>query len=128
MPAAAVYFRHQATGSALLQQHCSLLESKLLSLQRKAGHQALGNREVEVRRSLCHLRRTPLYNNSHEHTGPEGHQNCANQPEVMILLLQEQHNLHNLHQMLRRAQQVPSHEMSPSQVEVSTWPLDYGFR
>ena len=78
MPAAAVYFRHQATGSALLQQHCNLLEGKLFSLQRKAGHQALGDREVEVRRPLCHLRRTLLYNNSHAHTGPEGHQKSAN--------------------------------------------------
>ena len=51
MPVAAVFFRHQATGSAMLQQHCSLLEGKLLSLQRKADHQALGSKEVEVRMS-----------------------------------------------------------------------------
>ena len=35
----------------MLQQHCSLLEGKLLSLQRKADHQALGSKEVEVRMS-----------------------------------------------------------------------------
>ena len=58
MPACAVLLRHQAIGSTLLQQHCNLLEGKLLSLQHKAGHQALGSEEVEVRGSLCHLRKT----------------------------------------------------------------------
>ena len=57
MPAAAVLLRHQAIGSTMLQQHCSLLEGKLLSLQRKAGHQALGTEELEVRGSLRHLRK-----------------------------------------------------------------------
>ena len=69
MPAAAVVFRHQATGSTLLQQHCSLLEGKLLSLQRKATHEALSSEEAEVRGSLRHLRRTSLPQDSREHTG-----------------------------------------------------------
>ena len=78
MPAATVFLRHQAIGSTLLQQHCSLLEAKLLSLQRKAGHQALGAEELEVRGSLRHLKRTLLSKHSCEHTGPEGYQLCAN--------------------------------------------------
>ena len=85
MPAAAVFLRHQAIGSTLLQQHCSLLEGKLLSLQRKAGHQALGSEEVEVRGSLRHLRRSSLSKGSREQFGPGGHQTWANQPEVVIL-------------------------------------------